>query len=138
MLNATLAGLLGFAGWTLLLVAVLLFYRTFLVFTLQKRANAWPRDGAPPADQPGFFTRVGHAHQNCIENLPVFAAIVLVAYMAGALEVTDRVAMWVLYARIAQTMTHLVGTSHWLVFVRANFFAVQLLLFGYMIWGILR
>ena len=137
MLNATLAALLGFAGWTLILVTLVLFQRTFLVFTGQTKANSWPRGGEPYKGQSDFWTRVGHAHQNCLEGLPIFVAIVLVAYMAGKLELTDKVAMFVLYARIAQSITHLIGTSHWLVFVRANFFAIQLLLYGYMIWGIL-
>lgn len=137
MLSATLAALLGFAGWTVILVTLVLFYRTFLVFAGRKRANSWLRGAEPPKDQSAFWTRAGHAHLNCLESLPIFAAIVIVASLAGKLEVTDKVAMFVLYARVAQTITHLLGTSHWHVFVRANFFAVQLLLYGYMIWGIL-
>lgn len=136
-MSTSLTALLGFAGWTVLLVLLVLFYRTFLVFTGQKKANSWPR-GEPAPAQADFFTRMGHAHQNCLEGLPIFAAIVVAASASGKLVVIDAVALWVLYARIAQSVTHLIGTTHWLVFIRANFFAAQLLLYGYMIWGLLR
>lgn len=138
MLSASLAGLLGFAAWTLLLVFAVLLYRTGIVFAGRSRANAWTRGLPPPAGEPGLVTRLGHAHQNCLEGLPLFATIVLVASLAGKLHVTDTVAMWVLYARMAQSVTHMIGISHWLVFIRANFFAAQLLLYAYMIWGIVH
>ena len=129
--------LMGFAAWTIALVFGVLLYRTALVFTGRTPANAWPRGTANPAD-PGIVVRLQHAHLNCLEGLPIFAAIVLVAALAGKLGVTDQVAMWVLYARIAQSVTHLVGVNHWLVMLRATFFSIQLLLYAYMIWGLLQ
>lgn len=135
-MSASLTALLGFTGWTVLLVLGVLLYRTAIVFAGRKKANAWMRGTPPPAGEPGVVTRMGHAHQNALEGLPIFAAIIAVAAAAGRLPVTDAVAMWVLYARIAQSLTHLVGTTHWLVFIRANFFTVQLLLYAYMIWGL--
>lgn len=137
-MSVSLAALLGFAAWAVLLVFVVLLFRTFIVFTGKKPANSWPRGAPPPADEPGLFTRFGHAHLNTVENLPVFAAIVAVAAFTERLAVTDPVAMYVLYARIAQSVTHLIGVSHWLVFIRANFLAIQLALFAYMIWGLLH
>lgn len=136
-MSASLVALLGFAAWTIALVFGVLLYRTGMVTAGKRRANAWTRGEKAP-DEPGVVTRMGHAHQNAVENLPIFAAIVAVAAAAGKLAITDAVAMWVLYARIAQSVTHLIGISHWLVFIRANFFAIQLLLYGYMIWGLLR
>jgi uncharacterized MAPEG superfamily protein len=137
-MSATLTALLGFATWAVLLVFVVLLYRTGVVFAGKKRANSWLRGEAPPKDEPGLITRIGHAHLNCLEGLPIFAAIVVAAVAAGKLGVTDQVAMWVLYARIAQSVTHMIGVTHWLVFVRANFFTVQLILYAYMIWGLVR
>jgi uncharacterized MAPEG superfamily protein len=134
--SVSLIALLGFVGWTVFLVFVVLLIRTVAVFTGRKKANAWPRGQPPPADEPGFVTRIGHAHLNCIESLPVFAALIAVAAASGQLGVTDKVAMWVLYARIAQSVTHMIGVTHWLVFIRANFLAVQLALFAYMTLGL--
>jgi uncharacterized MAPEG superfamily protein len=137
-MSASLTALLGFTAWSLSLVFVVLLFRTSVVFLGKKRANSWPRGEKPPAEEPGLITRIGHAHLNTLEGLPIFAAIVLAASVAGKLAVTDAVALWVLYARIAQSVTHMIGVTHWLVFIRANFFAVQLLLYAYMIWGLLH
>jgi uncharacterized MAPEG superfamily protein len=136
-MSASLDALLGFTAWTLVLVFIVLLYRTAIVFTGKQRANAWPRGMPPPAGEPPFFTRVGHAHQNCVEGLPIFAALVAIAALSDQLAITDKLAWWVVAARIAQSVTHMIGTTHWLVFVRANFFAVQLLLYAFMIIGLL-
>ena len=129
-----LTALLGFTAWTLLLVFIVLFYRTGVVMVQRKPANSWPR-GAQPEE--GLMTRIGHAHLNCLETLPMFAAVVLAAHAMVKASVVDAVATWVLLARIAQSLTHMVGVTHWLVFIRANFFAVQLLLLAYMTWRLL-
>lgn len=125
--------LIGFTAWTLLLVFVVFLWRFFEVLR-GKPANSWMRGGAIPS--PGLVTRIEHAHANCIESLPVFAAIVLAAQLLGKMGVVDLAGPFVLYARLAQSGVHLVGTSHWLVFIRANFFAVQWLLFAYMLWSL--
>lgn len=129
--------LVWFTAWTLLLVVIVLLYRTSLVFTGKSPANAWPRGSANSGD-PGFVVRAGHAHQNCLETLPVFGAIVAAAYFMQKMPVVDGLSVWVVYARLAQSVTHLIGVSHWLVMLRATFFTVQLLLFIYMIWGLLQ
>jgi uncharacterized MAPEG superfamily protein len=136
-MSASLDALLVYTAWTVALVFVVLLYRTAVVVTGRRRANAWPRGMPVPADEPPFFTRVGHAHLNCIEGLPIFAALVAIAALSDQLAITDTFAWWVVAARIAQSVTHMIGTTHWLVFVRANFFAVQLLLYALMIIGLL-
>lgn len=125
--------LIGFTAWTLLLVFVVFNWRFFEVLR-GRPANSWPRGGA--AISPGFITRVEHAHLNCVENLPVFAAIVVAAYWLGRTDVVNDVGPFVLYARLAQSGVHLIGTSHWLVFLRANFYVIQLLLFAFMLWSL--
>ena len=127
--------LLLFAAWTLVLMFTYVGYRVALVLAMKKKANSWGRD--EKTDDPAFITRAKHAHLNALENLPVFAAIVLAAVALGKTPVVDQVAAFVLYARLAQSAVHLMGTSHWLVFIRANFLVVQAALFLYMIWGLL-
>lgn len=131
-----LSALLGFTAWTVALVFAVLLYRVGVVFARRQPANSWTRGAVNPSD-PGLVARIQHAHLNCLESLPVFAAVVLAAHALGKAPVVDAVAAWVLYARLAQSGIHLIGTGAALVFVRANFFAVQLLLFAYMIWGLL-
>jgi uncharacterized MAPEG superfamily protein len=127
-----MTALLLFAAWTLVLMLVYVFYRTGLVMAGRKRADSWTR--GQPTDDPGFVVRAQHAHMNCVENLPVFAAIVLGAYALGRPAVADGLGAWVLGARLAQSTVHLVGVSHALVFVRGSLFTIQVALFLYMIW----
>jgi uncharacterized MAPEG superfamily protein len=128
--------LIYFVLWTLLLVGIVLLYRTGLVFTGKTPANSWLRGTTNPSD-PGFIVRASHAHQNCLESLPLFAAVVLSASVLGKQAVVDALAVWVLYARLAQSITHLIGVNHWLVMIRATFFTIQLALLAYMAWGLL-
>lgn len=128
--------LLLFAAWTLVLMFTYVGYRVALVLAMKKPANAWGRGQA--TDDPPFITRAHHAHLNCLENLPIFAAIVLAAVALGKTPVVDALGAYVLYARLAQSITHLIGTTPALVFVRANFLVIQAALFAYMIWTLLR
>jgi uncharacterized MAPEG superfamily protein len=130
-----ITALLLFAAWTLVLMFTYVGYRVALVLAMKKPANSWGRDDK--VDDPGFVVRAKHAHLNALENLPVFAAIVLAAVALDKTPVVDQVAAWVLYARLAQSLVHLIGVNHWLVFIRANFLVVQAALFLYMIWGLL-
>ena len=132
-----LLSLLGFAAWTLLLVAGLVLARTVPVGLGKRRANDWPRGGPSPEGEPEVMQRLRDAHLNTAENLPIFAAIVAVAAASGNLASIDSLAPYVLAARVAQSLTHLKGTTHWHVFTRASFFSLQLGLQGWMIWRLL-
>lgn len=122
-MSPTVTALAGFAGWQVLLTFVLGGYRTVLVNTGQKAANSFAPDGS---DVGGFGQRLTRARDNCYENLPMFAALALAASISGKLEMTDGAAMWVLYARIGQSITHMVSTSVPAIFVRFGFYLVQL------------
>ncbi len=124
--------LLAFAAWTLLLPMIYAGYRTLLVLSGKKRADAWTR--GQPTDDPGFVVRTSHAHANCVENLPVFAAVVLASVALGQTAVVDTLACYFIAARIAQSVTHMVAVNHWMVFLRANFFFVQVGLIFYWVW----
>ena len=131
-----MTALLLFTAWTLVLMLIYVGYRVALVLAMKKPANSWGRDDK--TDDPAFLVRAKHAHLNCLENLPVFAAIVLTGVAMGQAAVVDPIAPWVLYARLAQSTVHLIGVNHWLVFIRANFLLVQAALFAWMIWGLLQ
>ncbi len=122
-----LHALLGFAAWTLLLVLLIFLYRG-LRFLKGTPVNSWPRGGAPLAGDAAIAKRILDAHANCAENLPVFGAIVLAAGALGRMDAVQPLAAFVLYARVAQSLTHLVGTRQIHVLVRASFFFVQLAL----------
>lgn len=124
-----LQAVLGFAGWTLLLVGGVFAYRG-LRFATGTPINSWARGNKATQDAP-LIQRLEDAHANCLENLPVFAVIVLAAAAMGKLDLVTPFASWVLYARIGQSLAHLSGTGQMNVFVRANFWAIQI---GLMFW----
>ena len=127
---SALQALLGFAAWTLLLVALVFLQRAVRVLG-GTPINHWLRN-PKPTDDPPIFRRMEDAHSNCIENLPVFGAIVLFAAYTGRLAAIDGLAPFVLYARIGQSVTHLSGLGVPNVWVRATFFFIQLALFAWM------
>ena len=121
-----------YAGWILLLA---LFYATPRIpqaLLGQKRIDSWER-GKEPID-PMFLQRAKSAHLNCLENFLVFAAVVAVAGLMGQIETISAIAVYVLYARIAQSISHILGTSFILVMLRATFFLIQVLITLYMVY----
>jgi len=98
--------LLGFAGWTLLILLMGVGVpRWLLIFQGKAMLTSFPGDVAHGSPA---YRRATRAHANCIENLPVFAAIVLTASAAhlnpphmGLLAAT------ILGARIVQSCVHM-------------------------------
>ena len=122
-----ITALVLFALWTLVMMFISQGYRLSQIMTFKKPVNAYPRS-APNID-PGLFVRARDAHANCLENLPVFAVVVLAAAAMGQSSVADAVGSYVLLARVAQSVVHMIGTSAILVWVRATFFFIQVILF---------
>ncbi len=120
---ATATALAGFAAWFVLLSVVLASYRSFLVLSGQKAANAFRSDGT---DVAGFGQRLTRARDNVYENLPIFAALALAASISGRLNITDPLAMVVLYARLGQSATHIASISVPAIYIRFGFYFVQL------------
>lgn len=130
-----LTALLIFVAWTILLVLIYAGYRVPMIFAGKKKANHWERN--QPVDDPAFLVRVKGAHLNCMESLPLFAAVVLAAAAMGRSEVVDGIAGIFIYCRLGQSIVHLIGTSLPLILIRATLFVVQLLLMLYVVWGLL-
>lgn len=130
-----LQALVGFALWTMALVAIVFLYRS-LRFSKGVPINSWPRGNKPTSDAT-FIKRVEDAHANCLESLPVFAVIVLAAACMDRTSAVNTLAPYVLYARIGQTLAHLSGTAPSQVLVRASFWSVQLGLCLWMAVGLL-
>ena len=94
-----------------------------------------------PADQdhggPGWYRRCNRAHLNCVENLPVFGAVVLVGAAAGvSTPLLATLAQVYLGARILQSLIHILSTSTWAVNLRFAFFSAQLVCVFAMAWEI--
>ncbi len=115
--------LVGYAAWTLSLTIAIVFFRTVLTVKKERRANEFAPSGE---DVSPFSGRLCRAHANCYENLPIFAALILLALVTDNAGITDSLARWVLVARVAQSTVHLISTSEMAVTLRATLFLVQL------------
>ena len=123
--------MLAFATWT---IAVLILgvgvYRWSLILTGKAELKSFPGD--EPHGSP-LYRRAVRAHANCVENLPVFAAIVLAAEAAGAHSPTlDALSVGVVAARVVQTSAHLSSGSNTAIAVRFSFLCVQFAAFMWM------
>lgn len=126
----------GFALWTLVLVLSVATFRIVSDFVLKRgiALNIFKPDGS---DVPGFGQRLTRAHLNCLEVLPVFAATVLIAAVADQMSLLEPTVIYILYARVAQSIVHVISTSLIAVLVRGAFFVVQLALLASYIWQII-
>jgi uncharacterized MAPEG superfamily protein len=123
MMSPSALALVGYAAWTLSLTIAIVFFRTVLTVKKERRANEFAPSGE---DVSPFSGRLCRAHANCYENLPIFAALILLALVTDNAGITDSLARWVLVARVAQSTVHLISTSEMAVTLRATLFLVQL------------
>jgi uncharacterized MAPEG superfamily protein len=121
--------LVRFAAWTvLLLLATVGVYRWSRILTGRAPIRSFRADQVEGAD---WYKRAMRAHANCVENLPVFGAIVFGLYVgnvAGA--VVNALAAAVLVARILQSLVHVCFVqTNMVTAVRFAFFLVQIVSF---------
>ncbi|EQA52593.1 MAPEG family protein [Leptospira kmetyi serovar Malaysia str. Bejo-Iso9] len=135
-MNPAIVALLGFLLWTLILGLWLVSIRTFKVLIKEKQSNEFPA-GIKHGSE--FYWRLNRAHVNCIENLPIFGSLVLIAAFTGVLDETFAlVSQIVLGARIFQTLSHLSSGSVLAVNARFTGFVTQYGCFGFLLWQILH
>jgi len=123
-----------FIAWTLLLLVVMEVLRSHLVVTGRTRSNAFDPENSNLSP---FMQRLARAHANCLEGLPVFGGLLVVALVAGRSDVTDPLAPWLLGARIVQSGIHLASTSVAAVNARFTAFAVQMAIAIYWAWALI-
>jgi uncharacterized MAPEG superfamily protein len=128
--------LVGFAAWTvLLLLATVGVYRWSRILTGRVPIRNFRAD---QIEGPDWYKRAMRAHANCVENLPVFAAIVFGLHVGNVSgDLVNALAVAVLVARIVQSLVHVCfDQTNAVTSVRSGFFAVQIASFLWLI-GIL-
>ncbi len=130
-MSVTLLALLGFISWTLFLLVLMEVIRSKLVLT-----GAVPANGFNPENSnlSPFMQRLARAHANCLEGLPVFGGLMLLAVVAGRSAVTDPLAYVLLGGRIVQSVIHLASTSAVAVSARFTAFALQMAIAVYWVF----
>lgn len=118
--------LLLFAAWTIAtLLATVGVYRWSRILTGRAALSEFRADAPQGSD---WYRRAMRAHANCVENLPVYAAIVVASVASGVRSPTlDALAVVLLAARVSQTVTHVaVEQTDAVVAVRFSFYFVQI------------
>ena len=86
------------------------------------------------SDLEGYGRRLTRAFCNCQENIPLFIGVLLFAIVSDNTAITNGTACWLLYARIAQSVVHLLSTSTPMIMVRFSFYLIQVGLIIY--WAV--
>lgn len=81
--------LTSFIGWSLLLLFLMEALRAGLVVQGAVAANEFRPDNSNLSP---FMQRLSRAHANCLEGIPVFGGLLLVAIATGRTSVTDGLA----------------------------------------------
>jgi uncharacterized MAPEG superfamily protein len=122
-MNPTIVTLTGFIAWSLFLLVLMEVVRSKLVLTKAVAANAFTPDNSNLSP---FMQRLARAHANCIEALPIFGGLMVIAVITGRSSITDPLAYVFLAARILQSIVHLSSLSVFAVTIRFSAFAVQM------------
>ena len=119
--------LLGFAAWTvLLLMATVGVYRWSRILTRRVAIRNFRADQVEGDD---WYKRAMRAHANCVENLPVFGAIVFALYVGNVTGgLVNVLAIAILIARMLQSLVHVCFVqTNTMASIRFAFFAVQII-----------
>ena len=96
-MTVTLQALLGFIAWTLCLLVLMEGIRSWLVLKGAVPANRFDPENSNLSP---FMQRLARAHANCLEGLPIFGGLMLVAVVADRSAVTDPLA-WALLGSLS-------------------------------------
>jgi uncharacterized MAPEG superfamily protein len=134
MNNVSATVLIGLTAWTLFLLILMETLRSRLILTKAIAANAFKPDNSNLSP---FMQRLARAHANCVESLPVFGILLLMALLTNRAGVTNPLAPWLFAARVVQSGAHLASLSIPVVYIRFIAFAVQIAIAVYWSWALL-
>ena len=135
MSSPTAIALTGFVTWALFLLVLMEVIRSKMVITKEVPANGFVPDNANLSP---FMQRLARAHANCVESLPIFGGLMVVALVTGRTGLTDALAYVLLGARVVQSLFHLAALSPAAVTLRFSAFAVQMGIAAYWSYVLLQ
>jgi uncharacterized MAPEG superfamily protein len=138
-MHTPLACLLGFVLWTLFIVAF-----GIAGSRLAAAIGGQIPEGGFSADTPQGsprYRRIMRAHMNCVENLPLFAVVVLTgAVVHAGSPLMDTLALAYLAARVLQSSFHIASGGPVAIALRFTCFLAQNLILAWMgvlVWRVL-
>jgi uncharacterized MAPEG superfamily protein len=121
----SVVALVLYALWAIALVLMVAADRVLMVIRGEAKANSFT-PGVPHGSD--SYWRINRAHLNTLENLPIFAAIVLSGWVVGMETATfNQLAIIVVVARIVQSAIHIASGSVAAISFRFAALAVQLI-----------
>jgi uncharacterized MAPEG superfamily protein len=132
--NVSTTVLIGLTAWTLFLLILMEVLRSRLILMKAIAANEFKPDNSNLSP---FMQRLARAHANCVESLPIFGILLIVALLTNRAGVTNPLAPWLFAARVVQSCVHLASLSVPAVWVRFIAFAVQIAIAVYWSWELL-
>lgn len=116
--------LMGFVFWTVFLVGSIGIARVKQVAAGKAAPNSFTAGQPHGTDA---YWRLNRAHLNCVENLPLFAAVVLTGHVTGLTDGSfATMAQVYVAARVAQSTIHVASGSLNAVNARFACFLVQI------------
>ncbi len=134
MNNVSATVLIGLTAWTLFLLILMETLRSRLIVIKAIAANEFKPDNSNLSP---FMQRLARAHANCVECLPIFGVLLIMALLTNRADVTNPLAPWLFAARLVQSCAHLASLSVPAVWVRFLAFAVQIAIAVYWSWALL-
>jgi hypothetical protein len=120
----------GFSIWSLILLLGIGLNRLILIYGYHQKVSSFK---ASCEDGPTFAHRLGRAHANCYENLPILLGVVFFAYVTNHIAIINCGAYAFLGLRIAQSIVHMISTRSRAVLIRFLLFCFQLAIMIYWI-----
>lgn len=127
-MNNALFSLIGFASWGIILGISIVSWRTILGMKGAARLNEFPAGEKHGSD---IYWRLNRAHLNTLENLPIMASVIFVAWAAGTITpIVESLAQWAFVARLLQSLVHISSGSVLAVVTRAHLLLAQYVCFA--------
>ncbi len=113
-----------YALWAIALVIMIVADRALLLVTGKAAITDFPSGTKHGTDS---YWRINRAHINTVENLPIFAALVLAGWVAGLDTPTfNLLAVVTVCARVVQSLIHIASGSALAINFRVTALSVQL------------
>jgi uncharacterized MAPEG superfamily protein len=126
----SIVALVFFALWAIVLVLMVGGDRVLSVLKGDAKITSFT-PGVPHGSD--SYWRINRAHMNTVENLPIFAAIVLSGWAVGLETLMfNRLAVIVVCARVVQSVIHILSGSALAINLRFAAYGVQLVCFVWM------
>ena len=120
----SLVALVLFALWAIVLVLAVGAVRFALVLRGRAKITAFPGGTQHGSDA---YWRLNRAHLNTVENLPIFATIVLAGWVVGQETATfNKLGLAVIVARVVQSLIHIASGSAMAIRLRFLAYVTQI------------